>query len=123
MERTIMQKETTEGNALIAEFDGDYVMIKTASHPEPYPHRMGEGHDGYKPLDYHKDWNLLMSVVEKIEEGLFYVKIRENRCAINGYRKYSHLTFLTQDLGKSKIQATYESVLQFIHYQNSLNSK
>jgi len=56
-----------ENEIIIAKFmQLEYYLLRTALHPEQYPYYEPKGHGGYKPLEYHSDWNMLMPVVQKI---------------------------------------------------------
>jgi hypothetical protein len=67
-------------------------------------------------------WDWLMPVVQKIEQHLFAVEIKENHCLISGYRKYEGIMFYVKDVFKDKITATYETVFQFIQWYNTIKT-
>jgi hypothetical protein len=96
-----MSEEILQGNQLIAEFMG-----QTFAH-------------AYY-LKYHKDWNELMPVVEKIESLGYDVTIDGKRCYITygdyGTKTYEHIA---DEECQSKLEAVYNAVIQFIHYYNS----
>ena len=64
-----------------------------------------------------KDWNILMSVVEKIEnfnDGDTLCIIEDERCHIN-----TQNGFEIDSVGHTKIEATYNGVVEFIKWYNS----
>lgn len=67
-------------------------------------------------LKFHKSWDWLMSVVEKIEnfnDGLNLCIIEDETCHIetrNGFNIHS--------VGETKIEATYKAVIAFIEWYN-----
>ena len=133
-----------ENNKLIAEFMGDY--FDTGLEPAYYIRYNKE----YKIEDsqFHKSWDWLMPVVEKIESldlkeygyqwegidgkteynnGSICVEIEQDRCWI-----YMNLsldpfhTFNEKSRGikfPTKIEATYAAVVEFIEYYNELINK
>ena len=133
-----------ENNKLIAEFMGDY--FDTGLEPAYYIRYNKE----YKIEDsqFHKSWDWLMPVVEKIESldlkeygyqwegidgkteynnGSICVEIEQDRCWI-----YMNLsldpfhTFNEKTRGvefPTKIEATYAAVVEFIEYYNELTKK
>ena len=67
-----------------------------------------------KILQYHKSWDWLMQVVEKCESlDNTTVIIQEESCIINHYQRKNRETF-----GKTKIEATYKAVVEFINWYN-----
>lgn len=60
-------------------------------------------------LDFHKHWELLMPVVEKIENLGHTVDIWNN---------VSVIPHLPKQIGESKIEAVYKAVVQFITWYN-----
>lgn len=80
-------------------------------------------------LNYHKDWNELMPVVEKIESiyddfhGYFGVHISSNGCTIQGTKLrldagYEHYAYFNDVNHETKLLATYHMVYQFITWYN-----
>ena len=69
-------------------------------------------------LKYHSSWDWLMPVVEKIESGLFYAEIKEKGCVIAGYRKYASVMFVRKEATKTKLQSTFDAVVDFITWYN-----
>ena len=129
-----------ENNKLIAEFMGVKIGV------DSYSYRPGQS-DLLKEenLNYHKSWDWLMPVVEKIESldlkeygyqwegidgeieynnGSICVEIEQDRCWI--YMKLQldpFHTFNEKTRGISfptKIEATYAAVVEFIEYYNNL---
>ena len=100
---------TTDNNKLIAEFmDKDVALLKSV------------GIEKYTSdeLKYHKSWDWLMPVVDKIDEvsndnTLF--KIEYNRAFIEDTENY-HI--LIDVMAKSRREATYKAVVEFINQYN-----
>lgn len=100
-----MNQQIIDGNKLIAEFDGVPTDIVNNT---------------VKYLEYHKDWNWIMPVVEKI--GLLKNRIIIHRdfkliyceiiCRINGISKE------ILEFDKTSINATYKAVVKFIKWYN-----
>lgn len=114
---------TENNNTLIAEFmevevqDEVYFILPQF----PYCNQLTDynTYDSYKKetLEYHKNWNWLMSVVEKIESLEYTVNIEFSTVFIN----HSDDDF-EQIIGfgehYSKIQAVYNACIEFIKYHN-----
>ena len=132
-----------ENNKLIAEFMGVKIGV------DSYSYRPGQS-DLLKEenLNYHKSWDWLMPVVEKIESldlkecgyqwegidgetmynnGSIYVEIERNHCCIwvdlsldppHTINKKTY--YIKYD---TKIEATYDAVVEFIEYYNILTKK
>lgn len=97
-------------NELIARFMGDVGHI--LSQPK---WRSG---DELIYLKYHKSWDWLMMVVQKIESTEFAptrVKIDCNECTIIGKKRFKVHTI-------SKINSTYKCIVQFIQWYNQQKS-
>lgn len=69
---------------------------------------------------YHKEWNELMPVVEKIEELGYRFEIRWTSTHITALA-WDNTLSLSCDTGSSKIEAVYQGVLQFIQWYNQQN--
>lgn len=72
---------------------------------------------------FNKDWNWLMEVVDKIEStideknnGFFYVEIYTTLCII--FNNGNYLNEIVSAEGKTKLEATYKAVVEFINYYN-----
>lgn len=85
-------------------------------------------------LEYHKSWNALMAVVEKIEALGFEVGICQKSCLIiNDYKAIPepitleklplNKRFETQIAGDSKLEATHKAILAFIQWHNLIKDK
>lgn len=70
-------------------------------------------------LQYQKDWNLLMEVVEKIENLGFEFFVVESRCKIAHNTDHSIETIIDFEIIGTKIQATYKAVVEFIKWYNN----
>lgn len=100
---------TTENNKLIAEFMGNKVVYRNGK----YYRDLGHHQLGTLP-QWHKDWNRLHEVIEKIESLNISVQIFPLRCVIRDYPKK-----FFDVLGSSKIEAVYNAVVEFIKFYNS----
>jgi hypothetical protein len=118
---------TIEGNKLIAEFMGasenhrGWISI---------PHRGWGYQKKHYPgqLKYHKDWQWLMPVIEKIESlsasiyWAFSVEIRKNFCAVYCHEKGKMDGMIYQTPygtnPESKIVAVWDAVIDFIQWYN-----
>lgn len=129
-----------KGNKLIAEFMGG----KPKNHPlgcgnmgYKFPVLIGKGSTlgadwySYDALKFDTSWDWLMPVVEKIESiGATWVQINGRHCDIwnyfdvrevlrNGDSVEETRKFKVRGNGKTKIEATYSAVLQFITWYNN----
>jgi hypothetical protein len=107
--------KTTENNKLIAEFMGaesvvgvEYGIILTN------PTRK---ETTLSSLAYHTSWDWLMPVVEKIESLGFEFFIVENRSKVKHNTDHS-IDVLCYLEGGSKIDITYQTVVEFIKWYN-----
>lgn len=118
-------ENTVENNRLIAEFmgykitgsdqdftffehpDGKGIIIQSDYDFEKFnSHPMLEA----RSMIFHRDWNWLMQVVEKIENLGHRVEIVKHVCRIGDH-------FLTSE-NLSKIKSTYTTVVAFIKWYN-----
>lgn len=85
--------------------------------------KKGIGFKLISSLRYHKDWNLLMKVVEKIESLNYRVTITFSNCFIDTYNEKDDENFEQIALSNSdtKFYAVFDAVIQFINYYNNLN--
>lgn len=90
-------------------------------------------------LRYHKDWNWLIPVVEKIESiysehhGYFGVHISSNSCSIQGTKlhlaieknsKYGYVYMSDPNaILETKLESTYYNVVAFIKWYNIVKEK
>lgn len=99
-------QEILEGNKIIArfmglpeykiEFKGKFLNFENSKHNR-----------------YNSDWNILMSVVEKIESLGFTCFIQGNECSIESLEKTIGTFCRT-----TKIEAVYKAVIEFIKLYN-----
>ena len=126
---------TTENNKLIAEFMG-YTILQYSGNNNPVYNIPVRKEDqpgiGYVPefMKYHKSWDWLMLVVEKIEniadDNLPHLSFSKNNfCVLIGtYNSLITSGDLMGDLpmfnkhSGSKIEATYKAVVEFIQWYN-----
>lgn len=131
----MIQKEITDGNKLIAKFMG-WVFKKglfttqlSNSSGEYYDDEVEEtiwwDADGFPKEDglrFHRSWNELMPVVEKIESMGNHFPIEKNGALVSApYPKEeekSGLYCVTEYIeGKTKIEATWKAVVEFLKLQ------
>ena len=113
----------TENNKLIAEFMGE--QKQPFEFPQfGYINIMGDWKDTFfdNQLKFHKDWNWLMSVVEKIEiqsKELFgeYEDVIINGCGCGIATKDDMISIAAT----SKIEAVYVACVEFIKWYNEQN--
>ena len=125
-----------ENNKLIAEFLNWEFDDLSETFETPFlklvePHAFGDEQFSCKlqdfELEFHSDWNWLMSVVEKIENLQ-----DENNCAIYNVQieqsfteiidNHTSETIVEVD-SNSKIEAVYQSCVEFIKWYNEQNKK
>mgnify|MGYP001275922223 CR=1 FL=1 len=109
-----------ESNKLIAEFMGLIIRDKEGNLPTcSQQHKLFVAEEWDKlylvspfspnGLDYHKSWDYLMTVVDKIENMGCEVVMTNAECTISGANDY-----YVKSIGKSRIGATYLAVVEFI---------
>ena len=120
----------TENNKLIAEFlvknEGGLVKLEENIFSTIDEFEIPDDYLTLKDLKYHKDWNWLMSVVEKIENLQ-----DENNCAIYNVQieqsfteiidNHTSETIIYDIDADSKIEAVYDSCIEFIKWYNKQN--
>ena len=120
----------TENNKLIAEFlvknEGGLVKLEENIFSTIDEFEIPDDYLTLKDLKYHKDWNWLMSVVEKIENLQ-----DENNCAIYNVQieqsfteiidNHTSETIIYDIDADSKIEAVYNIVIEFIKWYNEQN--
>ena len=104
---------STENNKIIAEFmwwkeqEEDFMFNPKTS-----------GSIYIKSLLFHKDWNWLMEVVEKIESLGNYINITGTYTSIGAIEQKNRLFFIEKDSLNNKIEAVYKAVVEFIKWYN-----
>ena len=96
-------------NKIIAEFMG---YIK---HTQTKAYLTTDGYFHERDLKFHKDWNWLMEVVEKIESIGFTFETKKNWARIT--RKGENI-ILRWEEDKTKIEAVYNACIEFIKWYN-----
>lgn len=110
----------TENNKLIAEFLGyedwteyNSVRLRRKNLPDTFSHIIK-----YENLKYHKDWNSLMLVVEKIESLGWFIDIHnKNECTWSADYDNDSDIDKTFCVG-TKLESTYHCVVRFIKWYN-----
>lgn len=122
-------KNVTENNKLIAEFlvknEGGLVKLEENIFSTIDEFEIPDDYLTLKDLKYHKDWNWLMEVVEKIErfEGenryaMYNVDIQQ--CFVEIIENHTYETIINID-ANSKIEAVYNACVEFIKWYNEQN--
>ena len=116
----------TENNKLIAEFlvktEGGLVKLEENIFSTIDEFAIPDDYLTLKDLKYHKNWNLLMEVVEKIESlDHCQIDISLNWCRI-GY-KGTFFNYDSRDYFKeiTKIESVYTACIEFIKWYNEQN--
>jgi len=113
-----------ENNELIARFMG--------WSPDERYDKVGDYHIWTNPigknaiigcnLNYNNDWNMLMTVINKIETGLdlgFNVVMKNDKCRIYRYKGSAYESQVTKLYeGDNKFTSTYSAVVEFIKWYN-----
>jgi hypothetical protein len=109
--------EIIEGNRLIGNFMNLWIISSSDT-------KISEDQHWEDELEYHKSWNELMPVVEKIEALMYRVNIFRFSCEISHYsvdaphileEKIYHV-----DSEQPKIHSVYQAVIKFLHWHNSV---
>ena len=102
--------KTIEKNKLIAEFMG---------YPKHKIDFVGKrlNFENSKHNTYHKDWNWLIEVVEKIESLGYRMEIVKHICRI--YLSNKETIVISENT--PKIEAVYNAVVEFIKWYNNKN--
>ena len=136
----------TENNKLIAEFMGSLFINEPYKDKDgnvkdywywtkpncDYPKSIGIGELstawGIGNFHFHDDWNWLMSVVEKIENlqdennyAIYNVQIEQSFTEI--IDNHTSETIIYDIYADSKIEAVYNTVIEFIKWYNEQNKK
>ena len=130
-------KNIVENNKLIAEFMGEFDKILSTGNihswsDAPFYYTTEDTKEKViknisKYSKYSKDWNWLMSVVEKIESieyGVYQVDILQEGCKI--LKKCSLLidkTVSKLEPDTTKIKSVYLACVEFIKWYNEQNKK
>ena len=112
-------KTKIENNKLIAEFMGLVKNDIKYSSGRSIEYKKGAFVD-YEGMDkgwlhYHTDWNWLMPVVDKIENGFHWnhsIKIENGYCTIVNFNNDKRF------MANSKKEAVYKAVVEFIKWYN-----
>jgi hypothetical protein len=130
------QEEILEGNKLIAEFvgfknhDSDTIETDNEIFMIPTDVKNGEVNSlgylySYNELLFNRDWNWLMAVVNKIETIEFNIwgklSMSVNRVYIQEFWGVEGIKGYGQS--KTKIEATYKAVIEFIKWYNRNDMK
>lgn len=105
---------------LIADFDGKTYVEFNGSIAECEPEGSIWDYDSISYLDYNSDFNLLMSVVEKIELGNYGFKMC--RKVVEIYYDHSKETIIKVKEA-SRRESLFKAIVQFITWYNSLTKK
>jgi hypothetical protein len=64
-------------------------------------------------MEFHKSWDWLMPVVDKIEDMGCEIVTTNGKCTISGANDY-----YGESIGKSRRGATYDAIVEFINQYN-----
>lgn len=122
----------TENNKIIAEFMGLFDKIITAENLYSWsdaPFFYTTEYNKEKVINniskyskYHSDWNWLMKVVEKIEVLGYNFQITSKDATVLQNHAAIYQSLIYRIDGTTKIQATYQTILEFIKWYNLQNS-
>lgn len=111
MEPEIITEEIKKSNALIHVFMGNNLS-------DEYIYRSkGVKYKLIYNLKYHKDWNSIMQVIEKIESLNYQVTINSLSCLIEKYYGNSQKLKILR-YGKTRFESTYNIIITFIEHYN-----
>ena len=119
METKELSVSVIEGNKLIAEFMGGW--YETKDQPNPYWENIWSEkiYPDTKDLKYHKSFDWLMPVVEKIESLGYEVKIGRISCQVHEILKQnSPISSLVCGNISKKIDLVYDVCVNFIQWYN-----
>lgn len=117
-------EEQIKNNILIAEFlvnnEGNLVKIRDGVYSTIDDNEVPDDDLTINDLKYHKDWNCLMEVVEKIENHNEFCNIlfTPNGCAIDVNIENGFHYSIDCD---TKIEAVYKACIEFIKWFNNEN--
>ena len=107
--------KTLENNKLIAEFLG--YIDNGCSEDGFLIHPITNYDVEISSLKYHKDWNWLMEVVEKIESLGYRIEIVKHICRI--YLSNKETIIISENI--PKVEAVYNACVEFIKWYNNQN--
>ena len=109
-----------ENNKLIAEFmDFQPTSLGWFDNEE---HLINVEKDNtFDNLKFHKDWNWLMEVVERIESMDFVLNIRQGHVSIVNNSGKTPFYTGSDLVEESKIEAVYNACIEFIKWYNNKN--
>ena len=119
-------KNIVENNKLIAEFlvnnEGGLVKLEENIFSTIDEFEIPDDYLTIKDLKYHKDWNWLMKVVEKIENlqdenNCAIYNVQTEQCFVEIIINHTSETIVEVD-SNSKIQAVYDACVEFIKWYN-----
>ena len=119
-------KNIVENNKLIAEFlvnnEGGLVKLEENIFSTIDEFEIPDDYLTIKDLKYHKDWNWLMRVVEKIENlqdenNCAIYNVQTEQCFVEIIINHTSETIVEVD-SNSKIQAVYRACIEFIKWYN-----
>jgi hypothetical protein len=112
---------TLENNKLIAEFLGATFKENEFYFPA-IVFKTGKNYFENHELKFHSDWNWLMEVVEKIENLGYNFQITSKDATVLQNHGAIYQSLIYKVDGLNKMQATYQTVVEFIKWYNAQNS-
>lgn len=127
-----MKEQIIEYNIMLCLFTGGRFDTEGYYAPDRYIQRPAisgfherPSFEAFKDLEYNRDWNWLMSVIDKIETLGYVVTITKSCCTIQTISQDNPNWYADakDNLGtdKTKIEVVYECVVKFITFWNSIN--
>jgi hypothetical protein len=111
-----------DSNKLIAEFMGFTLVDGSKGNcflaPKGWDILMMDDGNGNSDFNYHKSWDWLMQVVERIENFGFEFYIVESRCKVAHNTDNSIDVILASEGKSTKLDHTYSVVVEFINQYN-----
>ena len=120
-EGDVMDHECISDNEMIAEFMGWDIESPTTIPSNLHLSNLELDNEEVWVYKFHTSWDWLMPVVENIENLGYELIITESRCKINHNTDHSIEEAINIDIIGSKIEATYQAVVEFIKQYNESN--
>ena len=113
-----------KNNEILAQYLGYKESSETVQEFMDEPEKYGKYYERTKGvheyLDFHKSWDWLMEVVDKLEREGHPVYISSNNCSIYwSTNAINNKEFIVDQYGENKMDAVYRAVVLFVKYLNS----
>lgn len=107
---------TTENNVLLAEFLGLETQVFNSG---ILNYKFGGTYFEAEELSFYVSWDWLMAVVDKIEDLTYRVRFEMETCFI--LNDYFETIIESTGSERSKMEAVYNSCVEFVKWYNSQN--